>query len=60
MVSEFLNFYGRFFARRYLISFHKTLYRLALRGLGFLNHQDPIVSGEKGFLEEYLRNIPMA
>lgn len=54
MASVILRAYQFFFARKSLYGLNMLLYRLALRGIGVLNHENIGVSGEMTFLRKYL------
>ncbi len=57
MLDWFISTYAFFLARPAFEKVNKFIVRLGLSGLGILNYKSPSVSGEKWFLENYLKNI---
>lgn len=49
--------YQLFFSNSMCYSFNKLIYNLSLRGLGILNYQSDILSGEDCFIRSYVPNI---
>jgi FkbM family methyltransferase len=50
--------YARLFSRPAFVPLHRALFKLSVRGLGVLNHQDMVVSGEVAFLRRELGPRP--
>ncbi len=38
-----------------LYGMYKSLYRIALRGMGILNWEDPLISGEENFMRDFMQ-----
>lgn len=57
MLSLFQNLYAKFFARTFFYKFNKLLYSLSLRGLGILNFESDLMSGEEKFITKYVSKI---
>ncbi len=55
IASTLTRIYRTLFARRCCWELNLFLYDLALRGMGILNYENRGVSGEKRFLQDYLR-----
>lgn len=55
MITALLDAYAYLLGRPWLARFNKGLVLAGLRGLGFLNHKDFGISGEKGFAERVLK-----
>ena len=51
---KIFRLYRFLFARKFFFGFNKLLYGLSLRGLGILNYENDIVSGEWYFLRKIL------
>jgi FkbM family methyltransferase len=58
MVNAIIKIYRWLFARVIFVKLNKILHLCSLHGLGILNFESDIVSGERAFLEKYLKNIP--
>lgn len=58
MINIVIGTYRWLFARPVFYNLNKLLYHCSLRGLGVLNYESDSVSGEKNFLEKYLRTLP--
>ncbi|MGE0011514.1 MAG: FkbM family methyltransferase [Azoarcus sp.] len=56
MFEKIIDVYVFLFGRVYFQKLNKALYRLSLGGLGVLNYRTSKSSGEKVFLENYLKN----
>lgn len=48
--------YAHWFAKKKFLKWNLFLFHLSLRGLGILNWRNDDLSGEKGFLDNYLKN----
>jgi FkbM family methyltransferase len=55
MLHPALRLYARLFARKSLYPLHQLLYKLSLRGMGILNYEDDLVSGEQAFIKRLLK-----
>ena len=55
--QSLIDGYANLFARKRFVRLNRFLYQLALRGLGVLNYQNDVVSGEDHFVRELLRGI---
>lgn len=51
----FLKLYRAIFARRLFFRLNRFFYRLSLNGMGVLNYENDVVSGERHFLEMQLK-----
>ncbi|WP_090043507.1 FkbM family methyltransferase [Limnohabitans sp. 2KL-27] len=54
-MQKIINIYVFLFARVFFVKFNKLLYRLSLSGLGILNYKTSAVSGEKNFIDKFMR-----
>ena len=57
MLNIFLRIYRVLFARKYFFRLNKLLYRFSLCGLGVLNYENDMVSGEARFIKNHLQNM---
>lgn len=56
-MSLFLSLYRRLFIRPSMVSFHRHLYKLALRGLGVLNAEGEDATGERWLQEKLGKDL---
>lgn len=56
MIELVFKIYRLIFARSIFFKLNKFLYRCSMSGMGVLNYQSDSISGEAGFLSEYLSN----
>jgi FkbM family methyltransferase len=54
--DKLLNIYAYLFGRPGLIKLNRFLFHASLKGMGVLNYQDDKISGEEGFLKQFLQN----
>ena len=57
MLKKLSRVYSFIFARNIFFRFNQALYLLAIRGMGVLNYQDDYISGERGFIFNYLSSL---
>lgn len=57
MIEAIFKIYAYLFGGKIFIKFNKFLYQLSLRGMGILNYQSDYLSGEKLWLNTYLRKL---
>lgn len=50
LANNLYQWYARLFAKPALMSFHRLLYRLAIRGMGIMNSETDEISGEAHFV----------
>ncbi len=55
MFNKLCNIYARFFAKKRLIKLNNLLFYFSIRGLGMLNHNNFVTSGENNFLKQILK-----
>jgi FkbM family methyltransferase len=56
MIEKIIQFYVVIFGRLFFLNLNKFLFMISLRGMGILNYKNSLVSGEKYFLENYLKD----
>lgn len=56
MIPLIINIYRIVFLRKFFYRFNKLLFNLSLRGLGILNYENDRLSGEKWFLNRYIKD----
>lgn len=58
MISRrLLDIYAFLFARTFFYRVNRLVFHAALRGLGILNYENDVVSGERHFLQQYLTSL---
>jgi FkbM family methyltransferase len=57
MTRRLLDIYAFLFARNFFYRVNRFIFHAALRGLGVLNYENDIVSGERHFLKRYLMSF---
>jgi FkbM family methyltransferase len=57
MLKLVYGLYRALFARRVFYKFNKFLYNLSLRGLGVLNYETEMISGEEQFVKYYISKM---
>ncbi len=57
IMRKIYYFHTKFFAKNIFSKFNELLFNLSLRGLGFFNYQNIMISGEQKFLENYLSEL---
>lgn len=56
-MKKIIDLYRFLFARPCFFSLNKSLFNLSLRGLGVMNYENELVSGESWFLNTYLAKL---
>ena len=56
MIEKIIQFYATVFGKPFFYKMNKFLFMLSIRSMGILNYKNSSVSGEKNFLENYLKD----
>lgn len=57
MIEYLFKIYSFLFARKIFYRANKFLYMLSLRGMGILNFENKMISGEEHFLKQFLKGV---